>query len=184
MKHFILFTGHMIDAKDRQTPRFPAHKEEKARREIKLRLFHQKLIMESPLQGIASGACGGDILFHEICAQLGIPSEIYLPVPPEKFKKGSVSFAGKQWDERFDKLLKQLPYYVLPENKGDAVSMNIYERTNEWMLEKALVNGGKNMSLIALWDGGGGDGKGGTKGMINMVREKGAAVGIIDIRKI
>lgn len=184
MKHFILFTGHMIDARDRQTPRFPAYKEEKARREIKLCLFHQKLIIELPLQGIASGACGGDILFHEICLQLGIPSEIYLPVSPEKFKQDSVSFAGKNWDERFDKLLKQLPYYVLPENKVDAAGMNMYERTNEWMLEKALANGGKNLSLIALWDGGGGDGKGGTKGMIKMVQQKGAAVGIIDIKKI
>lgn len=62
--------------------------------------------------------------------------------------------------------------------------MNMYERTNEWMLEKALANGGKNLSLIALWDGGGGDGKGGTKGMIRMVQQKGAAVGIIDIKKI
>ena len=183
MKHFILFTGHMIDAPDRATPRFPAYKEQSVQKEIKLQLLHQQLITKLPLQGIASGACGGDMLFHETCLELNIPSEIYLPSSSEEFKKGSVSFAGKEWDERFDTLLKKLPYHVLSQAKEE-ITMNVYERTNEWMLQKALVNGGKNMTLIALWDGGGGDGKGGTKDMINMAKEKGADVEVIDIKKL
>ncbi len=183
MKHFILFTGHMIDAKDRPSPRFPADKEEKAKQEIRSNLLHQQLITTLPLQGIASGACGGDTLFHEICLELNIPSEIYLPSSPEEFKKGSVSFAGKEWDERFDALLKKLPHHILPKATKET-EMNVYERTNEWMLEKALADGGKNMTLIALWDGGGGDGKGGTKDMINMAKEKGADVEVIDIKKL
>lgn len=183
MKHYILFTGHMIDAPDRATPRFPAHKEASAQKEIKLRLLHQQLITSLPLQGIASGACGGDMLFHETCLGLNIPSAIYLASSPEEFKKGSVSFAGKEWQERFDALLKQLPYHVLPE-ATEETTMNVYERTNEWMLKQALSDGGKNMTLIALWDGGGGGGKGGTEDMINMAKEKGADVEVIDIKKL
>ena len=182
MKHFILFTGHMIDAADRPVPRFPPGKEEKVRQEIKLRLLHQKLVVTEPLQGIASGACGGDMLFHELCIASGIPSEIYLASSADEFKKGSVSFAGKNWEDRFDALLKQLPCHELPPTTD--TTMNKYERTNEWMLETALSEGGSNLTLIALWDGGGGDGKGGTKDMINMAKEKGAQVEIIDIKQL
>lgn len=183
MKHFILFTGHMIDAPGRPVPRFPAGKEDKVRQEIKLRLLHQQLVATTPLQGIASGACGGDMLFHELCIESGIPSEIYLASPAEEFKKGSVSFAGKNWEDRFDALLEKLPYYELPP-AAKGTTMNKYERTNEWMLEKALSEGGSNLTLIALWDGSGGDGKGGTKDMINMAKEKGAQVEIIDIKQL
>lgn len=183
MKHFILFTGHMIDAPGRPAPRFPAAKEDKVRQEIKLRLLHQQLVATAPLQGIASGACGGDMLFHELCIELGIPSEIYLASSAEEFKQGSVSFAGKNWEDRFDALLKKLPYYELPP-ASEGATMNKYERTNEWMLEIALSEGGSNLTLIALWDGGGGDGKGGTKDMINMAKGKGAQVEIIDIKQL
>ncbi len=184
MKHYILFTGHMIDAPGREVPRFPPNKEEKVRKEIKLQLLHQKLIATLPLQGIASGACGGDTLFHELCIELDIPSAIYLAAPAEEFKKGSVSFAGEKWSERFDHLLQQLPVHELPADKGDISNMNIYERTNEWMLEKVFSEGGKNMALLALWDGGGGDGKGGTAHMVNMAKEQGAEVEVIDIKKL
>jgi len=182
MKHFILFTGHMIDAPGRAVPRFPANKEDKVRQEIKLRLLHQQFIVTAPLEGIASGACGGDMLFHELCIELGIPSEIYLASAAEEFMQGSVSFAGKNWEDRFDALLKQLPYHELP--PATDTTMNKYELTNEWMLETALSDGGANLTLMALWDGGGGDGKGGTKDMINMAKEKGAAVEVIDIKQL
>ena len=174
----------MIDAPDRKEPRFPAYKEEAAKQEIHKQLLLQKEKAAHPLHGIASAACGGDILFHESCMELGIPSEIYLAALPEKFKEGSVSFAGKNWEERFNHLLQQLPVHVLPDDKGDADNMNIYERTNEWMLEKALSAGGKNLTLVALWDGGGGDGKGGTAHMVNITKEQRGEVEVIDTKTL
>lgn len=184
MKHIILFTGHMIDAKDRPAPRFPAYKEASVKQEIYQKLLQQKETITLPLQGIASGACGGDILFHESCAEAGIPTEVYLALPGEEFKKASVSFAGENWNNRFNKLVEKLPVHVLAtENKNNS-DLNIYERTNEWMLQTALEGGGKNMTLIALWDGGGGDGKGGTEHMVKMAREMGAEVDVIDIKKL
>lgn len=182
MKHFILFTGHMIDAKDRAKPRFPVHKEAAVREEIYQHLLRYKTKYNN-IEGIASGACGGDILFHECCAELNIPTQIYLAMPADEFKKNSVSFAGEDWDKRFNELTKKLPVHVLPAN-SENTSMNVYERTNEWMLQTALAFGGKNMTLIALWDGGGGDGKGGTEDMIKIAKEKGAAADVIDIKNI
>ncbi len=181
MQHYILFTGHMIDAKDRPQPRFPAYKEAAVKKKIVDLLLQQKEKFQS-LKGIASGACGSDTLFLEACIQLNIPAEIYLAYPEEEFKKGSVSFAGENWDNRFDKLVATLPVHVLAENKN--TDMNVYEQTNEWMLHNALKSGGDNMTLIAVWNGSGGDGKGGTAHMVKMAEEKGAEVQIIDVKKI
>ena len=183
MKHFILFTGHMIDAKDRKEPRFPPYKEKQVEQEIYKHLLKQKQKTHDNLEGIASGACGGDIIFHEICAALHIPTQICLGLPAEEFKKESVSFAGEHWDRRFNTLIEKLPAHIL--SKADEKkSRNIYEMTNEWMLDKALGAGGKNMTLLALWNGDIGDGKGGTQHMVAMAKEQGAEVAIIDITKI
>jgi len=184
MKHSLLFTGHMIDAKDRADPRFPANKENEAKREIEKYLLTEKEINKDELTGIASGACGGDILFHELCAKMDIPTEIYLALPVEDFKKESVSFAGKDWDMRFDKLVAKLPVHILPANDENNNEKNVWERTNLWMLNLALENGGENMTLIALWNGKGGDGEGGTEHMINIAKEQGARVEIIDTNKL
>lgn len=184
MKHYILFTGHMIDKQDRKNPRFPAYKEEAVKQKIHKQLLQEKEKTKLPLQGIASGACGGDILFHEACLQLGIPTQVYLPSQPEAFKGDSVSFAGDDWNERFNKLIKTLPVHLLPSSEKNKNVMNVYERTNEWMLKTALSFGGENMSLIALWDGSGGDGKGGTEHMVKMAKEKGAEVKVVDIKTL
>ncbi len=182
MIHTILFTGHMIDAADREKPRFPAEKETAARQKIKDILVKKKEQATSPLQGIAGAACGGDILFHEACMELDIPSIIYLALPPAEFKKNSVSFAGKNWDDRFDALVQKLPTHILSE--ADKADKNIWEAANDEMLQEALKNGGTQMTLMALWNGEGGDGPGGTQHLVQVVRENGGEVVIIDTNQL
>lgn len=181
MKHAILFTGHMIDAQDRKEPRFPAGKEAAARKAIRNSLSEEKDKYGNQLRGIAGGASGGDILFHELCREMNIPGEIYLALPQDEYKRTSVSFAGKEWTARFDELTSELPVRVLPEKKEKD---NIWEQTNLWMLHDALQGGGSNMTLIALWDGKGGDGEGGTEHMVRMAKEAGAEIMIIDTDEI
>ncbi len=183
MLYNILFTGHMIDKDGRENKRFSSTKENEVREEIRKQIVHEKVHAKDGIIGIASGACGGDILFHELCMELKIPTHIYLAMPEVEFKKASVSFAGKNWDSRFDALVKKLPVCILQSN-AENKKENVWEQTNAWMLEKALVNGGENMSLMALWDGQSGDGAGGTEHMINMAKEKGSRINIIDIKKI
>ena len=185
MVHSILFTGHMIDGRDREEARFPAEKEDAVKSEIQMLLNREKENTKYNIKGLASGACGGDILFHESCEELAISSEIFLPASINKFKKASVSFAGEKWDKRFDKLVSKLPIYILEDNNSkNNKDKNIYELTNSWMLRIALENGGKNMTLIALWDRKVGDGSGGTEHMINIARDEGAIIKIININKI
>lgn len=184
MNHSILFTGHMIDEKDRDEPRFPASKEIAVRAELRKQLIEEKAKTKNLLTGIAGGACGGDILFHELCEEIGISTEIYLALPVAEYKKRSVSFAGKLWDKRFDRLINKLPVNILPVEKRVNTQNNIWAVTNMWMLENALEVEGKNMTLIALWDYKGGDGNGGTEHMINTAKNKGAKIKIININKI
>ena len=182
MKHTILFTGHMIDSKDRKIPRFPANKEIAAREAIKKELNDEREKYKDQLTGIAGGASGGDILFHEVCKEANISSEIYLALLEENYKKASVSFAGKEWENRFDKLTSNLPVHILSEEKD--INDSIWERANLWMLHEALKGGGKNMTLIALWDGQGGDGEGGTEHMVRVAKEEGEKTKVIDVNKL
>ena len=47
-------------------------------------------------------------------------------------------------------------------------------RNNLWELNSAMVNGGMNMTLVALWDGKGGDAAGGTEHMVQEANDRGA----------
>jgi len=45
----------------------------------------KQLAGSQPMEGIAGGASGGDILFHEISAELAIPTRLLLALPKEDF---------------------------------------------------------------------------------------------------
>ncbi|HZH64327.1 MAG TPA: hypothetical protein VEY10_05490, partial [Flavisolibacter sp.] len=191
-KHFLLFTGHMIDKAGRKEPRFPPSKEGQAREAIKKKIIQEKnkLDENTALIGIAGGACGGDILFHEICEELEMASQMQLALLREQFLVESVAFAGPEWIERFDKLYRKLPHPVLSETKElpgwlrKKVDYNLWTRNNLWLLNNALVDGGIKMSLIALWDGTGGDDIGGTEHMVQEANKKGAKTIVIDMNSM
>jgi hypothetical protein len=62
-KKVLLFSGHMIDAPDRPTPRFPPEKEPVAAVAIANTIVE---IGAGPGDlAICGGACGGDLLFAE-----------------------------------------------------------------------------------------------------------------------
>lgn len=99
----VVFSGHMIDAPDRRTPRFPASKEG----EIKQLLEKQLAAMNAGI-GFASAASGSDILFLEAMLARGGTIHLVLPWPAEEFVKTSVAIAGDEtWAERFHKVLDQ-----------------------------------------------------------------------------
>ena len=95
-----VFSGHMLDKAERNTSRFQLADIERVQSEI-------RLFFDSTLIGVAfsSAACGSDILFLEEAISRGIETVIVLPFSPANFKKTSVSFAGQDWEERFDHVL-------------------------------------------------------------------------------
>ena len=205
-KRVLVFSGHMIDAPDRTNPRFPADKESVAREKIKEAIVSEMNTGAGVSSGYAGGASGGDLLFLEVCKELGIPTHLYLAMHPQIYVTHSVSNAGADWIERFwaihaehaarnrVRVLSQATDVVndtefLPAWLRDKSDYNIWQRTNLWILSNALVEGcdektgDPNLTLIALWDGEGGDGPGGTRDLVERVKRLGAQCEIIDTKK-
>ncbi len=186
----ILFTGHRIDAPARPTPRFPAVKEEQARAMIRDAVTNIKAKTDGKLLGISGGAAGGDILFHEVCEELNIPSQMYLVLPRNDYIKASVADSGPAWVERFDRLYEKLKAKVLSDSdrlprwlraKKD---YSIWQRSNLWMLHNALYISQEHLTLMALWNGSSGDGPGGTEDMVKRAVDRGATFIHLDTRKL
>lgn len=172
----------MIDDPGRETPRFPADKETSAIKAVLSAVDQLLQYNDANPHGFAGGACGGDIIFHEVCLLRNIPSTILLALQPDEFISRSVSFAGGDWVARFEKICSLLPLLVLP---GDVTrehqkDLSIWERTNEWIVETALNFSSSPCSLITIWDGSGGDGPGGTKHMVEEIADRHQKTIIID----
>lgn len=99
----VVFSGHMLDAPDRRTPRFPPSKEN----EVKELLEKQLAAMNAGI-GFASAASGSDILFLEAMIARGGAIHLVLPWPAEEFVKTSVAISGDNaWVNRFHKVIDQ-----------------------------------------------------------------------------
>ena len=183
LRHAIVFTGHMIDAPDRPEPRFPAAMEPAAREAIRREVASLINALPGPALGIAGGANGGDILFHEICTELNVPTRVLLPLPEGPFLAESVAHGGPDWIARFGALMKSHagknevqvlgPDKGLPDWMREPAGYDIWQRTNLWLLEEAFATAAPTLSLIALWDGKSGDGPGGTKDLVDVARNRG-----------
>ena len=194
--HVLVFTGHRIDDADREAKglakRFPKEMEATARAAIKKAVDHELEQVGGQALGIAGGASGGDILFHEVCAELNIPTLLYLALPRDQFAVVSVQGAGPEWVRRFDKLHDTLQPLVLSRSEElprwlrDKKGYSIWQRNNLWILSHALDKGGdgSHLTLIALWNGKKGDGAGGTEDMVTQARERGARTIILETEKL
>jgi len=205
-KRVLLFAGHMIDADDRPGSRFPASKESVAREKIKEKILKEMNTGAGVACAYAGAASGGDILFQEICAELKIPTRLYLAIPPAKYVNSSVIKAGPGWVDRFwniyrkHEAAKQLRILsevedakededYLPAWLRSKEKYTIWQRNNLWMLFNALDEAcdpktdDPNLTLIALWDGAGGDGQGGTGDLVEKVQNLGARYEIINTKE-
>lgn len=177
----LLFTGHMIDEPDRAQPRFPAaaRAEQRARQLIRDAVLAERELESGAMVGISGGACGGDILFQEVCAELGIETRLHLALPREAFCRESVQHAGPAWVERFNRLCERVPVRVLAETREmpkwlrSRHDYGIWQRTNLWMLFSSLALDARSLTLIALWDQGRADGPGGTEDLVFQVQSRG-----------
>lgn len=204
-KRVLLFAGHMIDAPGREKPRFPADKEVIAREKIREAIVKEMNTGAGIASAYAGGASGGDILFQEVCAELGIPTRLYLAIPPQQYVTSSVAKAGAEWVRRFwniynahaaRNLVRVLSEAIEVKQDSDNLQAwlredyTIWQRNNLWMLFKALdegcdpKTGDPNITLIALWDGEGGDGPGGTGDLVDKVNELGARSEVINTKEV
>lgn len=180
----LLFSGHMIDSPNRAHPRFPAEKEPLAATQIANTL--DELGAGPHDLALTQGACGGDILFAEACLRRGVKLQLLQPFTEAAFITDSVLPGGADWLHRYHAITKKLPSPPLaaPVELGPlAPNEDVYERCNLWLLNTALAAGTGHLVFICLWDGGGGDGPGGTAHMVEEVKKQHGLVIWLDTRK-
>ena len=198
--HVFLFSGHTIDHPERATPRFPATKAMQARNTIEeilaneLREIHQAVSNGTPQHviGIAGGASGGDIIFHEACYALHIPTYLFLLFPRDQFIATSVAQGGRPWVERFNTLYMHslqhqrviTPDIQTPASFNNDQHISVWGRNNTWMLENALTWDASRLTCVFLWDGKDSGLPGGTSDMVDQAQALGAKTIVIDTKTI
>jgi hypothetical protein len=177
--HALLFTGHMIDRPARKTPRFPAWAEPQARQAIHAAIAALGWKQPGSTVGLAAAASGGDLLFHECCEELNIPTVVLLALSPEEFEAESVAPSGGDWVARYRALLSRAGprLQVMQETDGllEKPTENLWQRANLWMIEVASRLASER-ALLALWDGSAGDGPGGTAHFLQIAGRYGVRV--------
>lgn len=186
-RHVILFTGHMVDAPGRTLPRFPPQLVAAAARRIAAAL--DAIDAGPPDLALTQGAAGGDVLFAEACLARDVRLRLLLPLAEPEFVAQSLlpSQDGAAWHARFRAVVARLgaPPRVAPEVLGAlAADDDPFARANRWLLETALGFGAERLRCICLWNGGGGDGPGGTRHLVDAVRSSGGEVEWIDTREL
>lgn len=191
-RQVLLFSGHMIDTPDRALPRFPADKESIAAQKITAAL--DALGAGPGDLALAQGASGGDILFLEACQARDVRLQLMLPLKEPEFIERSILPAtnGEQWCERYYalKASQQNAPRIMPDElgplpkTGPEESVSPFERCNLWLLYTALAYGVDKVRFICLWDGGSGDGPGGTGHMYREVKRRTGRVAWLDTRTL
>jgi hypothetical protein len=164
-------------------PRFPSNKESIAARSIAEALADLGL---GPADlAICGGACGGDLLFAEAALARGARLELYIPFDEPTFLERSVDFADRDWRARYLATKAPAVLHVAPIELGPVrEAEDAYERNNRWMLDSALRFGANKVDFVCLWNGEGGDGPGGTRHMMDAVRNQGGRTRWLNTTKL
>ena len=180
----IIGTGHRIDAADRASPRFPNTPEciAKAKSWLREKVEAEKAQTKGSISGMSGAASGTDLLFHEVCAELGISTKVVLPIPKEEYCRQCVADGGPDWVEGFNRLVDAKPPILLSDSADlpawaeSIPNYGVFQRGNIWMMEDALLRPSADITLLALWSGQAGDGPGGTGDMVELAKAQGAKV--------
>ena len=187
-RNVFVFAGHMVDAPDRDQPRFPEDMIESASERI-ASVLHDLGACPEDL-ALTQGACGADLLFTEACQSLGVQVTWLQPFDEPEFIRRSVVHCGEHWRDRYLAARQRLqqPILAAPKELGEPPDYTepgyAYERCNRWMLYTALVWGIGKVHFICLWNGGRGDGPGGTASMYDEVAKRTGQVHWIDTRQL
>lgn len=186
-RQVLLFSGHMVDAPGRAVPRFPPH-------QVAAAAEHIGAVIDALDAGagdlaLTQGAAGGDLLFAEACLARGVALQLLLPLPEPQFERESLraSADGAAWCARFAAVKARCaaPPLVLGDVVADPPGAgSVFEHANLWLLATALAYGIERLRFVCLWDGGGGDGPGGTRHLVDEVQRLGGQVSWIDVRNL
>jgi tetratricopeptide (TPR) repeat protein len=177
--HLVVFAGHQVDEPGRAEPRFPADREPRARMLIKAAI-ERLLDQAHDFVGLGSASPGADIVWHEVCAELGLKTALCLPMPVADHA-ARVFGSRDDWRARFLDLVqvKKRQVLTLSDRYGlprwlEPTGMDPWVRGNEWVMKMALAWGADKVSLVAFWDGREqGAGSSGTAQVVQLARDAG-----------
>ena len=170
----LVYAGHMIDAPDRESPRFPPAIEPGVRGALR-----ERLAAIAPLAAYGSAACGADILCLEIARELGAETHIVLPFPPADFRRTSVDGAGGDWGGRFERALSAADSVTITSDHRASGSVATFEYAN------LILTGMGNLRAqvldttlrgLAVWDAEALGAPGGTVSIVSLWRGSRVAV--------
>jgi len=151
----VVFSGHMIDRAERSEERFPPRKEGAVWEHIAEQLENWD-IGEGDL-AICGGARGGDILFAELCADLGAEVWLLIALPENEFLEASVRLPDSDWEQRFFDLRDREGVKValqIERLKSPPKGTSVFSRNNLWMINTARVEANDPKDLEAARIGG------------------------------
>jgi hypothetical protein len=181
----VVATGHRADAPSRPPPgRFPNTSAcvDKAKGWLREALQAEQTETAGTLYGIAGAASGVDLLFHEVCKELGIPTKVCLPIPIEAYRRESVADGGPDWVEKFNHFIAEHPPIILSDSDelppwaAGIKDYGVFQRGNIWNMRDALLRPNADVTLVALWNQNAGEGPGGTADMVKLAKSHGAKV--------
>ena len=179
----VVFAGHMIDQASRLKPRFPNYLAPQVYQKIADTLER----LDARI-GFASAACGSDILFLEAMLQREGEINIILPFIKEEFIKSSVALIpGTDWGLRFEAVLEQAAQVIIASENRSSGNAMVYEYANLLLDGLAILRArmlDTELIPLVVWDGGVGDGPGGTSSLIQHWRSHGLEPEIIDINRL
>jgi hypothetical protein len=137
---------------------------------------------------MAGLADGGDLLFHEACQRLGVPTQVLLPVPERVYRATAMSRQASRWADRYyaalrnaTKVLTLARTDMLPGWLQTRPGYSTWQRDNQWILHQAwATTTSDRVTVLALWNGEPGDGPGGVADMVATAQARGAEVVTLD----
>jgi hypothetical protein len=150
----VVVSGHMIDAPDRPSERFPPREAGRVGSEVEAALDGWAVGPGTTL--VTGGARGADIIAAELARARGAALHLVLAFEPDRFVEQSVALPGTDWEQRFRALLPGAELEVVGGDEDD-----VYARTNARILAAARALDPHPHAVI-VWNGAAGDGPGGT----------------------
>ncbi len=177
----VVFAGHMVDQPERWIARFQPDLEPNIYTAIQERLHKVDAGF-----GYSAAACGSDILFCE--AMLERDGEIHIVLPYEKsqFIETSVDRAPG-WRARFERILERATDVVISSGHridGDGILHEYANRILYGLARGRAEQLQTGLAPLAVWDGKPDGARGGTASAIELWREAGSDVEIIELAAI
>ena len=150
----------MVDALDRERPRFPPDQVARVTREVRATLARWDVGPETTV--VTQGARAPTRSLRKKHAR-GAKVVLCLALPPDEFERESVELPGSDWSKRFRALL-EVAEVRLPDERHDPDEDVFARGTHEWSRSARSLS--DVPYAIVVWNGEGGDGPGGTLDLI------------------